>query len=158
MNRTFPVNPQSGTGDRFLPACVDAEAAARFLGWPAYFMPLLARVGHLKPLGKPGQNALMNRSPNLRVDIVISGLPNQTEPLAGALLDALQPQLIVITDSEYPASQRASPKLRARLAAREAPVLYTRETGAITLTLAKGRWIARAMSGREVSNSIRRER
>jgi hypothetical protein len=36
---------------------VDAAAAARFLGWPPYFMPLLARVGHLKPLGKPAQNA-----------------------------------------------------------------------------------------------------
>ncbi len=40
-----------------LPACLCAEDAARFLGWPAYFMPLLARAGHLKPLGKPGQNA-----------------------------------------------------------------------------------------------------
>ena len=39
------------------PACVDAEAAARFLGWPPYFMPLLARAGHLKPLGKPAPNA-----------------------------------------------------------------------------------------------------
>jgi hypothetical protein len=39
------------------PACVDAEAAAKFLGWPPYFMPLLARVGHLRPLGKPAQNA-----------------------------------------------------------------------------------------------------
>ena len=39
------------------PACVDAEAAARYFGWPSYFMPILARSGHLKPLGKPGQNA-----------------------------------------------------------------------------------------------------
>jgi hypothetical protein len=56
MNRNFNVTSQTGTGDR-LPACLDADAAARFLGWPAYFMPLLARAGHLKPLGKPGQNA-----------------------------------------------------------------------------------------------------
>jgi hypothetical protein len=40
-----------------LPACVDTEAAAKFFGWPSYFMPLLARSGHLKPLGKPAQNA-----------------------------------------------------------------------------------------------------
>ncbi|MEI7733681.1 MAG: hypothetical protein WCO56_29215 [Verrucomicrobiota bacterium] len=46
-----------GTPDRSLPACLDAEAAAKFLGWPAYFMPMLARAGHLKPLGKPAQNA-----------------------------------------------------------------------------------------------------
>jgi hypothetical protein len=57
MNRSINLNPQGGTADQFLPACLDAEAAARFLGWPAYFMPLLARAGHLKPLGKPGQNA-----------------------------------------------------------------------------------------------------
>ncbi|MCU0783080.1 MAG: hypothetical protein MUF81_03350 [Verrucomicrobia bacterium] len=57
MNRTFNANPHPGIGDRFLPACLDADAAARYLGWPAYFMPLLARAGHLKPLGKPGQNA-----------------------------------------------------------------------------------------------------
>ena len=57
MNRPFNANPQPSPGDRFLPACLDAEAAARYLGWPAYFMPLLARAGHLKPLGKPGQNA-----------------------------------------------------------------------------------------------------
>jgi len=36
---------------------MDSETAARFFGWPAYFMPLLARAGHLKPLGKPHQNA-----------------------------------------------------------------------------------------------------
>ena len=57
MNRNLNLNPQTGFGDRGLPACVDAEAAARFLGWPAYFMPHLARAGHLKPLGKPSQNA-----------------------------------------------------------------------------------------------------
>jgi len=56
MNRSFNTTSQNGAGDR-LPACLDADAAARYLGWPAYFMPLLARAGHLKPLGKPGQNA-----------------------------------------------------------------------------------------------------
>ena len=32
------------------------EAAAMF-GWPSYYMPFLVRAGHLKPLGKPAQNA-----------------------------------------------------------------------------------------------------
>jgi hypothetical protein len=40
-----------------LPACVDVEAAARIFGWPLYFFPVLMRTGHLKPLGKPMQNA-----------------------------------------------------------------------------------------------------
>jgi hypothetical protein len=51
------INQQSTQSNQPWPACVDADAAARFLGWPAYFMPLLARAGHLKPLGKPAPNA-----------------------------------------------------------------------------------------------------
>src|SRR5215469_16623846 len=56
MNCNLNVPSIPGMGDR-LPACMDADAAARFLGWPPYFMPLLARAGHLKPLGKPVQNS-----------------------------------------------------------------------------------------------------
>jgi competence protein ComEC len=109
----------------------------------------------LSDLGRSGQNALMNRSSGLRADIVISGLPQQSDPMADALLDALQPQLIVIADSEYPSSQRAPPKLRERLAARQMPVLYTSEVGAITLVLSEGRWIVRPMTGNELSGSAR---
>jgi hypothetical protein len=57
MNRNMFNNQNGVAGDNRLPACLDADAAARFFGWPAYFMPLLARAGHLKPLGKPAQNA-----------------------------------------------------------------------------------------------------
>ena len=39
------------------PACVGVEEAARIFGWPLYFFPVLLRVGHLRPLGKPIQNA-----------------------------------------------------------------------------------------------------
>ena len=39
------------------PACVGMEEAAGFFGWPTYYMPFLVRAGHLKPLGKPAQNA-----------------------------------------------------------------------------------------------------
>ncbi len=51
------THQQSNQSNQPWPACVDAEVAARFLGWPPYFMPLLARAGHLKPLGKPAPNA-----------------------------------------------------------------------------------------------------
>ena len=34
-----------------------AEDAAAIFGWPVYYMPFLVRSGHLKPLGKPAQNA-----------------------------------------------------------------------------------------------------
>ena len=39
------------------PACVGMEAAAVIFGWPEYYLPFLVRAGHLKPLGKPAQNA-----------------------------------------------------------------------------------------------------
>jgi hypothetical protein len=36
---------------------MDAEQAARFFEWPTYFLAFLVRAGHLKPLGRPAQNA-----------------------------------------------------------------------------------------------------
>jgi hypothetical protein len=39
------------------PACIGVEEASRILGWPVYFFPVLVRIGHLKPLGKPAQNS-----------------------------------------------------------------------------------------------------
>ena len=39
------------------PACIGVEDASKILGWPLYFFPVLVRTGHLKPLGKPGQNS-----------------------------------------------------------------------------------------------------
>ena len=104
------------------------------------------RVLLLSDLGKPGQNALLERTADLRTDIVVSGIPVQTEPLADALLDAIQPRMIIITDSEYPAPQRANAKLRERLEARDVPLVYTRESGAVTLRLRDGRWETRTMA------------
>jgi competence protein ComEC len=108
------------------------------------------RVLLLSDLGKQGQNAVMERRPDLRADIIVSGVPLQNEPVADALLDAVQPQLIIITDSEYPAPQRASPRLRERLASRDVPVLYTRETGAVTLRARRNRWEVTTMNGQRI--------
>jgi hypothetical protein len=51
------VEQQGTYNSMAMPACVDAERAAKIFGWPEYFIPLLMRVGHLKPLGKPSQNS-----------------------------------------------------------------------------------------------------
>lgn len=96
------------------------------------------RILLLSDLGNPGQSALCARYPDLRADIVISGVPAEGEPLAEALLAALAPRLIVVADAEYPASQRASRTLRARLERHEADVLFLHETGAIRLRLLNG--------------------
>jgi ComEC/Rec2-related protein len=99
-----------------------------------------ARVLLLSDLGKPGQNALLSRYPDLRADIVVSGIPMQGEPLAEGLLDVLRPQAILVADSLYPAAARASHRLRERLETRGLPVFYTSERGALTVVLRGKDW------------------
>ncbi len=101
------------------------------------------RVLLLSDLGRPGQNALLGRRDDLRADIVVTGLPGALEALGDDLLEAIRPRLIVVADSEYPATARASPRLRARLGQSGVPVIYTRFSGAVTLEFHRGRWKAR---------------
>lgn len=106
------------------------------------------RVLLLPDLGKPGQGALLSRETNLQAHIVVSGLPAQGEPLAEALLDAVQPSLIVVVDALLPAPARAPARLRERLAARGIPILYTSDTGGLTLEVRKTGWRMRNAEGR----------
>ncbi len=105
------------------------------------------RVLLLSDLGRLGQEALIGREHDLRADIVITGLPEQTEPLCDALLAAVQPQLIIVADSEFPATKRASSQLRERLIRANTPVLYTRASGAVTLRINTKGWRSHPMAG-----------
>lgn len=98
-------------------------------------------------LGRPGQEALMQRETDLRADIVVSGLPVQTEPLSDAFLERIQPKVVILADSEFPATKRATARLRERLERQGATVIYTRFTGAVTMTFGKTDWQLRAMDG-----------
>ena len=91
-------------------------------------------------LGRAGQNAIFTRHPHLRADIIIAGLADKGESLATEWIEAIRPQLIVITDSEFPASRRASASLLTRLRRTGATVLATRQTGAITISLRNRSW------------------
>ena len=75
----------------------------------------------------------------MRADIVIAGLPNEGEPLCDALIDAIRPKVIVIADSEFPATRRAGRALKERLEQRKIPVIYTRTTGAVKIVDGQGR-------------------
>lgn len=108
------------------------------------------RILLLGDLGVSGQAALLERGADLRADIVIAGLPAKGEPLGQALVEAIQPRLIVIQDAEYPANERAGASLRARLELWGAPVLCTTVEGTITVRVRCGRWQARTMRGRSV--------
>ncbi len=109
------------------------------------------RILMLGDLGKAGQAALLTRYPGLRADIVVSGLPEKTEPLDNAFIQALQPQMLIIADSRYPATQHASRKVQARLRLQRLSVLYTRETGALTIELHRRGWTIVGMHGEGIS-------
>jgi beta-lactamase superfamily II metal-dependent hydrolase len=68
------------------------------------------------------------------------------------LLDAIQPKVVVIADSEFPTTRRAGPKLRARLEQRTIPVIYTRTAGAVTILLRPDGWKLRTMAAQKISN------
>ena len=109
------------------------------------------RVLLLSDLGLAGQNALMKSDFDLQADIVVAGLPMEGEPLSDTLLAAVRPRALVITDSEFPATRRATSKLRSRLEQRGVPVLYTRNAGAVTVTLRDGGFEVRTMDGMRLS-------
>jgi beta-lactamase superfamily II metal-dependent hydrolase len=106
-----------------------------------------AKVLLLSDLGRDGQSALLERTNDLHADIVVAGLPIEGEPLCDALLDAIQPKIIVIADSEFPASRRASRELKERLTGRNVPVIFTRTSGAATIVARPGGWELHAMDG-----------
>jgi competence protein ComEC len=105
------------------------------------------RVLLLSDLGTAGQQALLERHPDLRADIVVAGLPGQNEPLTDALLAAINPQLIVIADSDFPVTRRAGRALRERLAKRGIPVLCTSDLGAVKISLRRNAWKAETVEG-----------
>jgi len=95
----------------------------------------------LPALGRDGQKSLMTRHPELRAEIVVAGLPARDEPLDEPLLDLLQPRLVIIADSELPATRRAPAKLRERLAQHAAMrVLYCHDAGSLTLLIRRAGW------------------
>ncbi len=103
----------------------------------------------LSDLSRTGQSALLASAEDLHADIVIAGLPQAGEPLSSVLIEAIHPRVIVIADSELPATRRASRTLQERLAETKIPVLYTRAAGAVKIvTNAKG-WSLRTMDGQE---------
>jgi len=113
-----------------------------------------ARVLLVSDLGVLGQKALLERSPDLRADIVVTGLPTRPEPINNSFLEVVHPRLIIVVDSEYPVSERASPKLMARLERAKIPVLYTRIAGATRIEWHKEQWELHTMDGTKLNSGI----
>ena len=107
----------------------------------------------LSDLSRAGQSDLLATTNDLRADIVVAGLPTEGEPLCDALIDAIQPRVIVIADSELPAPRRASRALHERLEQKQIPVIYTRTAGAVKIETDKAGWKLETMDGQKFSSA-----
>jgi len=103
------------------------------------------RILLLGDLGRPGQEALMKRATDLHADVVVTGLPEQGEALCDGLIERIQPKLIIVADSEFPATKRAKLALLDRLARNQVRVIATRTTGAVTVFITPSGWRAEPM-------------
>jgi competence protein ComEC len=111
------------------------------------------RVLLLSDLGREGQEALALRTEDLRADIVVTGLPEKSEPVSWALLQRIQPKLIVVADAEFPAPARAGRALQERLRAGPARVLFTRNTGGVEISITPSGWRCRVARPADASES-----
>jgi len=111
-----------------------------------------AKILLLSDLGRAGQEDLFNQTNDLRADIVIAGLPEKSQPLGRALLERIRPKLIIIADSEFPATKRAPAALHERLEQLKIPVIYTRTAGAVTFVIKPDGWKLRTMDGQRLEN------
>lgn len=109
------------------------------------------RVLVLSDLGRLGQEALLAQGGDLDAEIVVASLPARGEPLIPALLDAIEPRIVLLQDAEYPAADRAGAAVRARIQARGIPVWCATEEGSITLRFEVGGCEVRTMAGRHWS-------
>ena len=107
------------------------------------------RVLLLSDLGSLGQTGLLLTTNDLRADIVVSGLPDEGEPLSDQLLAAIRPKVIVIVDSDTPFAKHVGPGLRDRLADQNVPVIYTRNAGAVKITMSRAGWKAQTLDGQK---------
>jgi len=111
----------------------------------------------LSDLSRAGQNALLERHPDLRADIVIAGLPSMDEPVCDGLIQAVKPQWVIIADSEVPVSRRAPAKCRERLLRQcGGRALFCSDTGALALVFSASGWRVEDASGQPVELAPRR--
>jgi len=111
------------------------------------------RILLLSDLSRAGQDELLAHPNDLAADLVIAGLPVEGEPLCDAMIEAIHPKLIIIADSEFPATRRAGRVLRERLEQNKIPAIYTRTAGAATIQADQHGWQVKTMDGQRFSSA-----
>lgn len=89
----------------------------------------------LSDLGREGQQRLLTLETNLAADLVVAGLPGEGEPLCDALQAAIHPHRVILADSAWPASRRASEALVSRIRQTGCEVICISRTAGLSLTL-----------------------
>jgi ComEC/Rec2-related protein len=88
----------------------------------------------LSDLGREGQQRLLTLETNLAADLVVAGLPGEGEPLCDALLAAIHPRLVILADSNWPASRKASDALVSRIKQTGCDVICASRAAGLSIT------------------------
>lgn len=105
--------------------------------------PILGRrITLLSDLGKNGQIDLGSRDASLKSEIVITGIPNDGSLIRSEMIEALQPNVLIVTGDDAQ-TQRALRELRRRAT----NIIATVEDGAVTIALPRG---VETMNGKRI--------
>lgn len=105
------------------------------------------RVLFLSELGERGQLELLDLPLDLKADIVIAGFPSRDEPLPPALLERINPQVIVLTEKSSAGFGVSERRVVERLTGGGYSLRLVSRERAITLSFQRGRCEVRGMTG-----------
>jgi len=113
----------------------------------------------LSDLSLAGQRGLLEVASReqLRADVAVVGLPDNSEPLIPDLLEVVKPRLIIVADDERPPVRRAPEALLERLRASVPAVCSTRQTGAVRVTAWGRGWELTGPDGRAMAGNAARQ-
>ena len=114
------------------------------------------RVLFTSDIGYESEMALVQSGADLRSNILIKGQHHSGESGCDALLDVVQPQLIVATSREFPAHERVSDEWARHVQGRGIKLFRQDDTGAVELRFARDYWEARAYVTGETFRSSNR--
>lgn len=106
------------------------------------------RILLLSDLGSNGQQALLARDADLRADILVLSVPDESPPaVSPGLLREVAPRLIVLHDARFPVLERAPHDLEQTLKATNAEVISVRHRGGLRLSIDSAGWRVTGVEG-----------
>jgi competence protein ComEC len=119
-------------------------------------VPSSARLLFMSDSGEATERALLASGTKLQSDIVIKGQHHSGYSGSDAFLDAVQPQLIIVTSRDFPETERVSDQWADRMRVRGIKLFRQDQTGAVELRFRRHGWDARAYITGEIFRSSSR--